>query len=300
MRRYILPAAAAVILIGCAALLGFYLHGANIPVLNPQGPVALAERQVMLLTLTLCAIIVVPVFFLLFWFAWKYRADSPHAPTYHLPDWDHDNRVVEFLWWLVPTVIIAVLSVVAWQSSYALDPYKPLAVSGRTETIYVVALDWKWLFIYPAEGIASVNRVEMPAGVPVHFYLTADAPMNSFWIPALAGQIMVMPGMTTELNLMADKPGIYDGLSANISGEGFSGMAFTAESVSPADFDAWVRATKAASSSLDDASYAALAAPSSYAPVAQYGSVGQGLFDAILMKYMATSSMGGAMPMHMP
>jgi len=274
----------------------------NIPVLDPQGPVALLELHVMIITVVLCAIVVVPVFFLLFYFAWRYRAGSPRASALHLPDWDHDNLAAEFSWWLVPTIIIVVLAIIAWQSTHALDPYKPLAADVPPMEIDVVALDWKWLFIYPAQGIASINKVEFPAGTPVHFYLTADAPMNSFWIPALAGQIMVMPGMTTQLNVMADHPGTYAGMSANISGEGFSGMSFTADSVSEDDFDAWVSSTKAGANPLDQNSYAALAAPSSYLPVAYYGTVEQSLFDSILMKYMsASSSMEGMdMGMHMP
>ncbi len=172
-------------------------------------------------------------------------------------------------------------------------------------TIEVVALDWKWLFIYPDEGIATVNQVEFLAGVTVHFYFTADAPMNSFWIPSLGGQIMVMPGMTTQLNLMSDGTGTYTGRSANISGQGFSGMTFTAKSVSNSDFAAWVTVAKAASSSLDRASYSTLAAPSSYVPVTYYSAVENGLFDSILMQYIATSSMKNGtgtmgMPMEMP
>ena len=145
-----------------------------------------------------------------------------------------------------------------------------------------------------------MNKVEFPAGTPVHFYLTADAPMNSFWIPALAGQIMVMPGMTTQLNVMADNPGTYNGMSANISGEGFAGMAFTAESVSQDGFDAWVASAKTGSTPLDQNSYAALSAPSSYLPVAYYGTIESDIFDSILMKYMATSSSVDDMGMHMP
>ena len=213
--RYLLPYAA---ILALAAATAWYLHGASLPVLDPKGPVGAAELRVMIITVLLCAIVVVPVFILLFYFAWKYRAGNTATHVDHSPDWDHDNWVAETIWWLVPAAIIAFLAVLAWQSSYALDPYKPLASAAPPLTVQVVALDWKWLFIYPEQGIASVNLVEFPADVPVRFELTADAPMNSFWVPSLGGQIMVMPGMQTQLNLMASRVGDYQGASANISG----------------------------------------------------------------------------------
>src|SRR5665213_829593 len=223
-RNYLLSGLAAVIVAGFA--LALYLHGRDIPILDPKGPVALGERSVIYLTLALCAIVVIPVFVMLFTFAWKYRADNPKARVYHEPDWDHYNTAAEIIWWLVPGVIVVILSVVAWQSSHALDPYKPLIGSGAPITVEVVALDWKWLFIYPEEGIATVNMLEIPENSPIHFEITADAPMNSFWIPSLGGQIMAMPGMTTQLNLLASSIGTFNGVSANISGAGFAGMAF--------------------------------------------------------------------------
>jgi cytochrome o ubiquinol oxidase subunit 2 len=192
-------------------------------------------------------------------------------------------------------MIVAVLGVIAWQSSNALDPYKPLQSNMPTITIDVVALDWKWLFIYPQQGIASVNLVEFPENTPIHFYLTADAPMNSFWVPQLAGQIMVMPGMTTQLNLAASRTGDFNGFSGNISGEGFAGMAFTARSVSQTEFDQWVAAVQASSTPLTEDSYAALAAPSEYNPVTYYAPV-EDVFDATIMKYMTP---GTSMDMNM-
>jgi cytochrome o ubiquinol oxidase subunit II len=310
---------------GIAVLLIFlvatvlYLHGAYFPILEPAGPVAYGERWVILITLLLCAIVVIPVFFLLFLFAWRYRADSPRAHVHHRPDWDHVSPVAEFAWWLVPSVIIVILGVIMWQSSHALDPYKPLA-GGPSMTVDVVALDWKWLFIYPEQGIASVNLLEIPENVPVHFYLTADAPMNSFWIPSLGGQIMVMPGMQTQLNLMASREGTFNGFSGNISGEGFSGMAFTAKSVSQSDFEQWAASIASSSAPLTPTAYQALEAPSEYNPVAYYSSADQNLFTSIMDTFMmpagdimqgmndmdmeattsATSSMNMSMPMQMP
>jgi cytochrome o ubiquinol oxidase subunit 2 len=273
----------------------FYLRGANIPVLEPAGPIAFQERSVIFITLLLCAIVVIPVFVLLFWFAWKYRASSPEAHVQHRPDWDHANIAFEFAWWLVPTAIIAVLSVVMWQSAHALDPYKPIP-GNDSLTIEVVALDWKWLFIYPAQGIASLNLLELPQNVPVTFKITADAPMNSFWIPQLGGQIMAMPGMVTQLNLLASKLGTYNGFSANISGEGFAGMTFKVNAVSANDFDAWVQSTQSSSTPLSLAAYTALAEPSEYNSPAQYAPVDGDLYADIVMKYMMPASTTASMP----
>jgi len=275
-----------------------HAHGASFPLLSPAGPVGLAERSIMLFTFALSGIVVIPVFFLLFYFSYRYRAGHPKARAHHHPEWDHPTRFHEVFWWLIPSLIIAVLAVVAWRSSAFLNPYNPIGAAPAL-TVEVVALDWKWLFIYPDQGIASVNRLELPAGVPVHFLLTADAPMNSFWIPALGGQIMAMPGMTTQLNLEARATGTYDGASANISGEGFAGMAFAAVSVSPEEFDAWVKEAKSAHRPLDATAYRALAAPSSYVPPTLYSSVSSGLFPSIMMSYMEPSGATTSMMMRM-
>lgn len=286
---YVTLIALAVIALVAAAI--SYLRTANIPVLEPAGTIALGERTVMFDTLELCAIVVVPVFFLLFFFAWKYRAESPNARTEHSPDWDHDSMLAEVLWWLVPTIIIFFLGVIAWRSSHALDPYRPLPSDEPALEVQVVALDWKWLFIYPAQGIASVNLVEFPVGEPVHFELTADAPMNSFWVPQLAGQIMVMPGMTTQLYLSADRAGDFAGSSANISGDGFAGMTFTARAVSQDEFNAWVQATQASSTPLSEATYHSFAAPSEYVAPATFAPIQGGLYDSIVGSYMAPMQM---------
>jgi len=185
-----------------------------------------------------------------------------------------------------------------WQSAHQLDPYKPLPSVNPPLTVEVVALDWKWLFIYPAQGVASVNLLEIPQNVPIHFELTADAPMNSFWIPSLGGQIMVMPGMETQLNLLANKAGSYNGFSGNISGDGFSGMAFTAKAVPQDEFDAWA-ASSASSTPLDAAAYAALAAPSEYNPVATYTLADTGVFGSVIMGYMMPADTAMSMPMQM-
>ncbi len=234
IRNLILPAIAGLIIVGLVVFA--YLHGADLRVLNPQSPVGLEERWVIGMTVALAAIVVAPLFIALFVFAWKYRASNSNDAGPHQPNWDHDSWLAEFVWWLVPAVIVVGLCVIAWQTTHQLDPFKELQGNGPSMTIDVVALDWKWLFIYPEQGIATVNMVEFPQNVPVHFYITSDAPMNSFWIPSLGGQIMAMPGMTTQMNLLANSQGDFNGFSSNISGDGFAGMAFTAKSVSDEDF----------------------------------------------------------------
>ncbi len=292
-RNHIMIASVAVV----AAVAGLvaYLHGVSVPVLEPKGPVAAGELSVIIITLALCALVVVPVFVLLFLFAWQYRADNPHSRERHMPDWDHHTRAVEFVWWLVPAVIVFFLAILAIQSAHALDPYKPLSGANAPMTVEVVALDWKWLFIYPAQGIASVNLVEFPENTPVHFDLTADAPMNSFWVPALGGQIMVMPGMTTQLNLLAYSIGDYRGVSGNISGKGFAGMTFTARAVSVSDFNAWVASVQASSSPLTASAYDSLAEPSEYDPVTTYSPVDPALYTDVTMKSMMPST-GSSLP----
>jgi cytochrome o ubiquinol oxidase subunit 2 len=285
----LLPSLAALGVLAAAAYAHYGL-GATFDLLDPHGPIALHERNIILLAFGLCAIVVVPTFFFLFFFAWRYRADGPAANGVHEPDWDHDSVGTELFWWLVPSAIILVLGIVAWNSSYALDPYKQLAPDAVE--IDAVSLDWKWLFIYPAQGVATVNELMLPAGRPVSFRLTSDAPMNSLWIPALAGQIMMMPGMVTQLNLLASTTGDFNGFSGNISGAGFADMAFQAHALAPDDFAAWAAAAKASSTPLDDAAYDALAAPSRGLPPAAYTLADAGLFDRIVAKYMAPAMSG--------
>ncbi len=271
--------------LGGAAMVMLTL-GVSIPVLQPMGPIALAQMRVIYVTLALSSLVVVPVFFLLFFFAWKYRALSPDAPGHHHPTWDHDSAAAEFLWWLVPSAIIGVLSIVAWQSSHALDPYVPLKSDTEALTVQVVALNWKWLFIYPEQGIATVNELRIPEGTPVYFLLTADAPMNSFWIPSLGGMIMVMPGMQTQLHLAADRTGVFDGYSGNLSGKGFSGMAFKVRAVSEKDFLEWVQAVLRSDTALDEAEYKALRLDSANDPVRYYAPVADGLYTSIYESFM--------------
>jgi len=274
------------ILVALGVLLGaaWWLHGANIPVLKPQGTVGQQERQLILIALALSLIVVIPVFILLAVFAWKYREGNAHKAKYS-PELDH-NRLAEIVWWLIPAGLILILSVLAWRSSHALDPFKPLASSTKPMTIQVVALDWKWLFIYPEQHIATVNVVEFPQNTPITFETTSDTVMNSFWIPSLGGQIYSMPGMSTEVHLMAKQQGSYRGSSANISGAGFSGMTFTATSSSAGDFASWVQSVKKSPNRLTQATYNELAKPSKNNAPAYYSSADQTLYDTIVLQYM--------------
>jgi cytochrome o ubiquinol oxidase subunit 2 len=245
--------------------------------------VAQKERGLIILATLLSVIVVVPVFTLLGVIAWKYREGNTKAK--YTPEAD-GNRVAETIWWLIPLLLIAVLSVINWQSSHELDPFRSLNTSAKSMTIQVVAMDWKWLFIYPDQHIASVNFVQFPKDTQLNFQITSDAPMNGFWIPQLGGQVYAMSGMSMQLHLMASKTGDFAGSSSNISGKGFAGMKFTARSSSQADFDSWVRSAKKSPNHLTLSAYNKLAAPSENNKTAVYSSAEHGLYDTIVMKYM--------------
>lgn len=277
------------LLVAIAGLIGIItvvLQGHNIAVLNPQGTIANKERDLIIFTTVLGLAVVIPVFIMLFGIAWKYRESNTKANTKYSPDWD-GSRLYETIWWGVPCVIMLVLGVVIWQSSHELDPYKKLESNVKPIRVQVVALQWKWLFIYPEQKIASVNLVQFPEDTPVNFEITADAPMNSFWIPSLGGQVYAMTGMTTKLHLQADNIGSYNGSSANISGEGFAGMRFIAKATSQADFDTWVRSNQNSSAGLGMTEYGKLVTPSKDVPAATYSLKQADLYDKIVMKYMA-------------
>ena len=262
-------------------------------VLDPKGLIALSERTLMLHAVEFMLIVAIPVYFLLFFFAWRYRARKGNAipnikeeqPLY-LPNWEH-SKLEELVWWAIPLEIVLVLGALTWGSTHQLDPRKPLdLLPGQAPLVVeVVALDWKWLFIYPEQNIATVNYVRVPVDVPVEFKVTADAPMNSFWIPQLGGQIYAMTGMVNSLNLVANHVGKYDGGSANYSGYGFAQMKFIAEATSQSDFDAWVASVKTNSTVLTQSEYRALAEQGVSKPLA-YGSVASHLYDTIVMQFM--------------
>ncbi|HVV67196.1 MAG TPA: ubiquinol oxidase subunit II [Candidatus Saccharimonadales bacterium] len=264
--------------------LAVYLSGHTIDVLQPAGQISYKERQLIILGVLLSVVVVVPTFALTIFIAWKYR-EGNHRPKKYNPDWDH-SWLFESVWWGIPIVIIGVLSVVTWRSAHALDPYKALVSNKTPLTVQVVSLDWKWLFIYPQQNVASVNFAQIPTDTPVNFELTSDTVMNSFWVPQLGGQIYAMPGMNTELHLIADRDGAFNGSSANISGSGFAGMTFTVRSGSTASFNSWVKQAQAANRPLNSATYAQLAAPSKYNPPSYYSTVQKKLYDDIMIAYM--------------
>lgn len=270
----------------CAAAV-IYFRNTSIPVLQPRGPVAGQERALMYTGLLLSVIVVIPVYALTIGISRKYRASNKKAR--YQPDWEH-NRLIELVWWGIPGIIILVLSIITWNSAHALDPFKSLSGSHSTLNIQVVSLDWKWLFIYPDQGVASVNYLKFPINTQLNMNITSDSVMNSFWLPALGGQIYSMPGMSTQLHLLSDKEGTYKGSSANISGRGFAGMAFTAQAVSGDDFAKWTKSVRASSKPLSANSYQMLAHPSSNYPTTTYSSVEPGLYNSILLKYMPPAS----------
>ena len=258
----------------------------NIAVLNPKGVIAFQERRLLVTAVLIMLIVVIPVYVLTFFFAWKYRATNKSEQS--APDTGNSLKT-ELLLWGIPAVIILVLAVINWKSTHELDPLKPINSKLKPITIQVVALEWKWLFIYPEANIATVNFIQFPEDTPLNFQLTADAPMNSFWIPQLGGQMYAMAGMTTKLHLMADEIGEFAGSAAEINGKGFSGMKFIAKSTSQADFDAWVASVKQSSAALTQNEYNKLAEPSENNPVEHYGTVEAGLLDNVIMKYTLPS-----------
>ncbi len=278
-------------------LLTLPLAACNTIVMKPFGDIAQQQSQLIVTAVVLMLLIVVPVISLTLWFAWRYRVANK-AATY-TPEWDHSTRL-ELLIWGAPLLIVIALGAVTWISTHQLDPYRPLAridanrplVAGvKPLVVEVVALDWKWLFVYPELGIATVNELAAPVDRPIEFKITASTVMNSFYIPALAGQIYAMPGMQTQLHAVINTAGVYDGFSANYSGPGFSHMRFKFLGMAPADFESWVQATKSAGGELARSEYLKLEQPSEKEPVRRYASVDAGLYDAILNRCVDSGKM---------
>ncbi|MFY4260895.1 ubiquinol oxidase subunit II [Achromobacter xylosoxidans] len=266
--------------VGAVMLLG----GCNMEILSPKGDIGAQEKTLLFTATGLMLLVVIPVIIMILTFAWKYRASNTKAD--YQPKWAH-STAIEVVVWTVPCIIVAILAVITWRSTHALDPYKPLVSEHKPVTIEVVSLDWKWLFIYPEYDIATVNEIAFPVDVPVNFRITSASVMNSFFIPQLGSQIYSMAGMETKLHLNAREPGTYAGISANYSGAGFSGMRFKAIATSQEGFDDWVRQAKASGAALTPAVYQELTKRSEHNPVAKYASVPPSMFDYILGSTMS-------------
>jgi cytochrome o ubiquinol oxidase subunit II len=248
-------------------------------ILDPKGPIAEAERLILVNATAIMLVVVVPVILATLAFAWWYRSSNPRAGR--SPELGYEGRI-EFVIWSIPTLIVILLGGVIWIGSHQLDPRAPIPASADPLRVEVVALDWKWLFIYPDQGIAAVNQLTIPTGTQVEFRLTSATVMNSFFVPQIGSQIYTMGGMTTHLNLLANEPGEYPGFSANFSGDGFSEMRFIVKAVPAGDFKAWVAQVRGSGSALDNVSYAELAKPSKAVPAMTYRSVVPKLFERIV------------------
>ncbi len=277
MRTPLRPALPAAVILVCCTL-----TDCSGGVLDPQGPVGAGDAKIMLDALVIMLMIVVPTIVATLAFAWWFRASNKRARYW--PDWSHSGRL-ELLTWSIPLLTIMFLSGLIWVGAHELDPYQPIAARTKDQrplTVQVVSLDWKWLFIYPEQGIASVNELTVPAGTPVHFLLTSATVMNAFFVPQLGSMIATMNRMQTQLYLMADHPGDYLGESAQYSGDGFSGMTFTLHAVAPDAFAAWVDSVKRGGPVLDRAGYTALEQPSEDVRPFTYRAAEPHLFEQIV------------------
>lgn len=254
-----------------------------IAILFPEGIIALEERNLLFIIQGIMLLVIIPVYIFTFIFSWKYRART--SKESYDPDLV-DNVFAEIVWWTLPFVLTAIIAVLTWYKTYELDPYKPIPSDKKPVTIQVVALQWKWLFIYPEEKIATLNFLQIPEQTPIHFEITADAPMNSFWIPELGGQIYAMPSMKTNLYLISDRTGEFRGSSANLSGEGFAGMHFITKSSTEEEYRKWVESAQRTPETLSYEEYSQLAKPSKNQVPQLYQLKENHLFDKIIMKYM--------------
>ncbi len=250
--------------------------------LAPGGQITATELKLLIFAIALMLLVVVPVIFLSFWFAWRYRA-SANAP--YKPEWSHSTKL-EIIWWGIPCLIILVLGTVTWFTTHSLDPFKPLPSTKKPIIIQTIALDWKWLFIYPDYGIATINYIEIPVDRPINFKVSSAAPMNSFFIPQLAGQIYAMAGMETQLHLIANKPGKYRGFSANYTGAGFAEMQFYAKATTYANFMKWIRTVQRSPKHLTwQTFWNQWAKQSIDVPPTYFGRVDARLFDHVINHY---------------
>jgi cytochrome o ubiquinol oxidase subunit 2 len=268
------------------------LGGCTEGVLDPKGPIAIAERQILFNALGIMLAIVIPTILATLGVAAWYRASNRRAR--YLPDFEYSSRL-EVLVWAIPAMTVILVGGVAWVGAHDLDPRRPMASTTKAINVQVVSLDWKWLFIYPDEGIASVNQLTIPVGTPVNFELTSSGVMNSFFVPQLGSQIYTMAGMVTRLKLQADHPGIYRGLSAQFSGSGFADMRFSVDAVSAEEFARWVDASRSAGPVLDRQAYAELVKPSQAVVPFTYRTVASELFGGIVSAVMQPGDPSGLM-----
>jgi len=252
-------------------------------ILDPKGLIASDEKTLLITAVCLLLIIVIPVIILTFVIAIKYRASNKKAK--YTPDWCHNNTL-EAAWWVAPIVICGILGTIIWITTQKLDPYRPLDSKVKPIQVQVISLQWRWLFIYPEQGIATINQLEFPVDTPINFTLTADSPMNSFQIAQLGGQIYSMNGMKTQLHLIANEKGVYSGRSVNFSGDGFEAMMFDTTVTTQEEFDNWVKKIKQTSKSLDVKEYKQLAKPNQNESVVYYSSIQKGIFDLVIMQFM--------------
>lgn len=267
-------------------LLGFVtlsLTGCQSALLNPKGVIAIAEKKLLIDSVLLMLIVVIPVIILNFVIAYRYRASNTKAK--HSPNWSH-STLLEAVWWTIPCIIILILAIMTWVYTHRLDPYRPLNMKGKTLKIDVIAMNWRWLFIYPDQHVASMSFMQIPVNTQVKIVLTATGPMNSLEIPQLAGQIYAMAGMKTQLHFNALEAGDYQGLSTNYSGDGFSGMKFIVRAGSQKQFQAWVKKAQRSPKKLTMAAYNALAKDSKDTHVQLFSSPAKNLLNRIVMTYM--------------
>ena len=253
-------------------------------VTDPKGPIGAANLTLLVDSLAIMLAIVVPTIIATLGFAWWFRASN--AKARYLPDWEFSGSI-ELVVWAIPLLTILLLGGVTWIGSHMLDPYRPVEGKGDPLEVQVVSLDWKWLFIYPAQGVASINELAVPVGRPLHFTLTSSSVMNTFFVPQLGSMIYTMNGMATQLWLRADEPGTFLGMSAHYSGEGFSDMRFDVKALPVDQFDAWIAKVQGSASRLDGTAYTALAKQSIRNPVSVYGGVDTGLFDRVVSGELA-------------
>ena len=263
---------------GAAAAL-LFLAGCNRGVFDPVGPVGSAEKTILINSTAIMLAIIIPTMIATVGVAWWFRRSNKKA-TYR-PDWEYSGAV-ELVVWAIPALTVMLLGGIAWIGSHDLEPSRPLKSDKPPINVQVVSMDWKWLFIYPDQGIATVNQLVIPAGTPVNFQLTSATVWNAFFVPQMGSMIYTMPRMTTRLNLQADRVGTFDGLSSHFSGDGFPGMQFKVRSVPPQQFAAWAQGARGKGAPLDGRGYAELSKPSSYVKPMIYGAVAPGLYDAIV------------------